>query len=72
MKNYNKFMEKFWLGVAVLSAIIIGYTFFILEEDSHPTVLVLPFMALIMFFIRRWFRKRVEKDNPANSNDDNS
>ncbi|KAB1063422.1 hypothetical protein [Salibacter halophilus] len=66
MKTYNKFMEIFWLVIAILSGGTIGYLFFFEEYNEHPIFLALPFMALVMFLMRRWYRKRTEKESSGN------
>lgn len=63
MKRYNRFMEVFWLVVAVFSAAGVIYFYFFEGNDDHPIILSVPFMAFILFIIRRWFRKRMENDN---------
>ncbi len=63
MKRYNRFMEVFWLAVSVMSAAGVIYFYFVEGNDDHPIILSVPFMAFILFVIRRWFRKRMEKDS---------
>jgi len=54
-------MEKVWLGIAILSLLIVFY-FFIVEGVNSGTLsyLVFPALAATMYGFRKTFRKRFE------------
>lgn len=61
MNKYHKVMEYFWLVVAILTAIFAGYQLNRgIREDIYLLILM-PFVAGALFAVRRFHRKRMEK-----------
>ena len=61
MKTYNKYIEYAYLAVAL---------FFTEEtirnwdgDETSYLFIALAAMALFMFFFKRWFRKKLEREN---------
>jgi Flp pilus assembly protein TadB len=61
MNNYHKLMEKFWLIVALASALYAFYSWGKFGIERTGIMLVLPVIALILFALRYFTRKRLEK-----------
>jgi hypothetical protein len=63
MNKYNKIMEYFWLVIAIATALYAAYT--LGKSGSENTILLvtMPFIAGSLFGIRRFTRKRLEKQN---------
>ncbi len=55
MERYNKIMQYVWLAVALLSSVFAAYKFFTMPEGEEPEYMIfaLPFIAAILFFLRR-------------------
>ncbi len=64
MKTYHRIIEYFWLVVGILT---LGFAIFIFTEygftEDNYFVLVMPFMSLVLFGLRRAVRKRFEKND---------
>ncbi len=62
MSKYNKFMEIFWLFVAVATAAFAGYKWSqdpaVLSENSF--LFVMPFVAAGLWAMRRFVRRKQE------------
>jgi len=60
----SKFMEKFWLAIALISLLVVFY-FFLTEGVNRTTLsyLIFPALAGTMYGFRYAFRKRFERDN---------
>lgn len=63
MKTYNKFMEKFWLTVAILVVILVTFKCFSDSFDRWAFYYIFALLALFTWFIRRIMRRRMEKHN---------
>lgn len=63
MKYYIKFIEYAYLAVAVL---FLAGAFNNYGVDNSKSFLfaALGIMALLMFFFKRWFRKKIQRENP--------
>lgn len=63
MKYYIKFIEYAYLVIGVLFAI---EAFRKLGVDNSRSFLMIALgvMALLMFFFKRWFRKKIRRENP--------
>jgi len=61
MKNLNRIMEFFWLGLAILSTLGAIYYVNILGWDEGWYYLLFPAVALMMFLYRRGMRSRLDK-----------
>lgn len=61
MKRYYKFIEYAYLAVAVF---LIVETVRNWEDNSRSFLfLAMAVMALGMYFFKRWFRKKMEREN---------
>jgi hypothetical protein len=62
LKSVSLFMERFWLGLAIVSFIVVCY-FFIVDGVNAQTLqmLVFPLLAGLMYGFRSFFRQRLEK-----------
>lgn len=59
MKIYHRFMEYFWLAVAVLTAVYAGLGIRTAGFDNtDKTLLLMPVIALVLFGVRRWHNRR--------------
>ncbi len=61
MKAYNKIMEAFWLGLAVVTTIIVVYMIISGGWSKNQVYLIFPGICFMMFFARRFMRRRMEK-----------
>lgn len=59
-------MEYFWLVVGLVSSVFVGYTFYHTGWRENSILLILPVMSLMMFGIRRAYRKQQEKQTNRN------
>jgi len=65
MKGINHFMEYFWLAAFFISAAYVGYLLATNEVDGDGLTLILfPVIAGFMFLMRRYVRRKFEKNNP--------
>ena len=64
LRGMSLFMEKFWLALAIISFIVVGYIYISEGEVTRQTAqyLVFPFLAAAMYGFRTIFRKRMEKN----------
>ncbi len=58
MKKYNRFMEIFWLVVAIATATYAVYTFIAdpNQVSENTFLFVMPFIAAVLFMMRRYVR----------------
>lgn len=61
MSGYHKIMEIFWLAAAILSGMYAFYSLGKIGLEKTGILMALPFVALILFFLRFFTRKRLEK-----------
>ena len=61
MNKYHKLMEKFWLIIAIASALYAVYSLGKYGMEKTGVLLYLPFIALLLFVMRYFTRKRLEK-----------
>lgn len=61
METYNKIMKYFWLAFAILSFALV--TYFCVVDDYKTWIFyyVFTLIALLMFFMKVWMVKRMEK-----------
>ena len=64
MKKLSKFMEYFWLAVAIVTSIIGIWSAFTVGVEESGIYLLLPVVAFVMFGVRRYFR--IKTDNYSN------
>lgn len=67
MNKYNRFMEYFWLVAGVSGALFAVFMVLKYGYEGNAFLSVFPIMALMMFFLRRMYRKQVEKKNNSKS-----
>lgn len=60
MRKVNKFMEHFWLAVAIGTALVALWIAFADGVDAARDWMWFPGIALAMFFMRRFTRGRLE------------
>ena len=60
MRKLNKFMEHFWLAVAIGTALAAGWVILAEGYDAGKSWLLFPAIALAMYFMRRFMRGRLE------------
>jgi membrane protein implicated in regulation of membrane protease activity len=61
-------METFWLALAIVTAIFVGYLMATKGFSQNIQLLVFPIIAGTMFGFRRIFRKRMEANMEAEKN----
>ena len=61
METYNKIMKFFWLGLAIVSFVVV--TYFCFKDDYKTWVFyyIFPLIALLMYFMKVWMEKRMVK-----------
>ena len=62
MSKYNKWMQYFWLSVAIISGAyaVVSYV----GKDDQPVeilIYVMPFLAFTLFLIRLWHNRKMER-----------
>ena len=60
MRKINRFMEHFWLAVAIGTALAASWVLIADGFDAGKQWLVFPGIALAMFVFRRMTRKKLE------------
>lgn len=63
MKYYIKFIEYAYLAIGVLFAIE-AFRKFGVDNSRSFLMIALGVMAFLMFFFKRWFRKKIQRENP--------
>lgn len=63
MQKYNKFMEFFWLIIAIATTFYGFYIFKAGRAEESVLPFILPFVALAMYGLRRFHRKKMENLN---------
>jgi hypothetical protein len=61
MQAYNKIMLYFWLFAAVLIFIVVTFMGFKQGFELWAYYYMFSGLALLMFIVRRWMMKRMEK-----------
>lgn len=61
MRKIHRFMELFWLIVCLLATIMALYMLVRTGFREGGIYLLFPFLAGAMYGVRRWVRKKVEK-----------
>lgn len=61
MKGYNKIMQMFWLAVGIVTIIAVTYLGITEGFERWISYYIFGVFALILFFIRRFMMKRMEK-----------
>lgn len=57
----HKTVERFWLIILVISIGITVYWWFNGEMEEHKFAPILPLIALVWYLVRRFMRKRLER-----------
>lgn len=61
MTVYNKLMLKFWLIVSIIIPIVVTYLGITDSFKKWGTYYVFAVIALLMYVVRKWMMKRMEK-----------
>lgn len=61
MDRYNKTMLYMWLVITIVSTIIVTYMLIKEGADRWLSSYILPAIALLMYFVRRWMMKRMKR-----------
>lgn len=61
MKTYNTIMTYFWLVASVVSFLIVTYNSIDQGFEKWAPYYVFSLVALVMFFMKKWMMKRMEK-----------
>lgn len=61
MEMYNKIMLYFWLLLSIVATIVVTVMGFREGFDRWSYYYVIPLIALMMFFGKRWMMKRFKK-----------
>lgn len=61
MKTYNKLMSYFWLIMAIGMTVYITVMVFVEGYKKWVPFYVFALIAFIMFFVKKWMMKRMEK-----------
>ncbi|MDG1262397.1 MAG: hypothetical protein P8H59_01710 [Flavobacteriales bacterium] len=57
----HKTVERFWLLMFIIAVCITGWWWYNEGLEEHKFAPLLPFIALAWFLVRRFMRKRLEK-----------
>lgn len=57
----HKTVERFWLIILTISIVITAYWWFNGELAEHKFAPILPLIAFVWYMVRRFMRKRLEK-----------
>jgi hypothetical protein len=60
MNKIARFMEHFWLAVAIGTALAAAWVFYTEGFEQGRQWLIFPAIALAMFFFRRFTRRKLE------------
>lgn len=62
MEKYNKWMQWFWLSVALVSGAYAIITYATAgDEPVEILIYIMPLLAFFLFLMRLWHRKRLDK-----------
>ena len=61
MKKYSRMMELFWLISTVFLAAMAAYVLYQKGIQEGYLILALPLVSGLMYGMRRWLRKRMER-----------
>jgi hypothetical protein len=61
ISRYNLISGYFWLAIAALSFLIVCYKIVIEGPQTWIAYFIIPAMALIMYFTKKWMMKRMQK-----------
>lgn len=61
MNLYNKVMLYFWLMLSIVSAVIVIYMGITEGFDRWLPYFVVPIVALLMYFFKKWMVNRMHK-----------
>ena len=59
MQLYNKITLFFWFGFSVVSFLFVSYKSITLGFDRWAFYYLIPFISLMMFFLKKWMIKRM-------------
>lgn len=63
MNTYNKFMLKLWMIISIVLPLVITY-FVLTEKDGFKKwgyYYILAIFTILVYLVRRWMMKRMEK-----------
>ncbi|MCB0480961.1 MAG: hypothetical protein KDC83_05980 [Flavobacteriales bacterium] len=61
MEKYNKWMQYFWLSIALISGVYAIFSYYTSNgEPVEILIYVMPFLALALFLMRYWHHKKLE------------
>jgi len=63
MDKFNRRLEKFWLYFTIVVAAFCVYEFVVDDVKTASYYLVFLIFPIIMYLVRRFIRKRMEKSN---------
>ncbi len=61
METYNKIMRFFWLGMAIVTFIIVTYSCIFDDYKTWIFYYIFPVIAFIMYWMKTWMMKRMQK-----------
>ena len=61
MGMYNKLMLRFWLVISIIIPIIVTYLCITEGFKTWASYYVLAVLAFMMYIVRKWMMKRMEK-----------
>ncbi|MEY3075241.1 MAG: hypothetical protein RJB25_882 [Bacteroidota bacterium] len=61
ISRYNQFSGYFWLLIAGLSFIVITFKMITEGPETWLAYYVVPVMALLMYFTKKWMMKRMQR-----------
>lgn len=63
MKKYSRMMELFWLISTVFLGAMAAYVLYHKGIGEGYLILALPLVSGLMYGMRRWIRKRMERED---------
>ncbi|MFM8595774.1 MAG: hypothetical protein ACKOBN_01615 [Flavobacteriales bacterium] len=61
ISRYNVISGYFWLAIAAISFIVVCYKIATEGPQTWIAYFIIPAMALIMYFTKKWMMKRMQK-----------
>ncbi|MEN9743847.1 MAG: hypothetical protein RLZZ65_1652 [Bacteroidota bacterium] len=61
ISRYNLISGYFWLAIAAITFLAVCYKIFREGPQTWVAYFIIPAMALIMYFTKKWMMKRMEK-----------
>jgi len=72
LEKVNRVMETFWLVIAICAALFGAYMVGQVGVEEGIMYIIMPFVAAMLWMLRRSFRKKLEKRGQEENQDSNN